>query len=473
MKTRWNVYQTAIFANVAEGEGHTVVQARAGTGKTTTIVEALKHIPKGLGALLVAFNKKIATELQSRAPAGVQVSTLHSFGFSAVKSAFGNKLRVDQGKVADLVKARVGDKKELFEYRSALVKAIGLAKGTLASSNDDVLEIVDMFDLDVADSDRVNFCDDVFAILKTCKTAPIKSLDFDDMIWLPVALGLRVQRFDRVFIDETQDLNACQIKLALAACKDGGRICAVGDDRQAIYGFRGADADAMARVIDGLSAKVLPLSVTYRCATKIVDLAKAIVPDYEAAPGAVEGIVESVSLETMKKDARVGDFILSRSNAPLVGLCLSFLVRGIPATVTGRDVGAGLLSLIDKSKTSTVADLTTWIEEWLSNEQTRLEKKKGGETMIEAAQDKANCVHTLCEGARSVAEVRAKIETLFSDFDDARRIVLSTTHKAKGLERDRAWILADTYKPGRSREESNLFYVATTRARLELYLAKA
>lgn len=467
---RWNVYQTAIFRDVAEGEGHTVVQARAGTGKTTTIVEAFSHVPKGLSVLMVAFNKKIAEELQRRAPAGVHVSTLHSYGFSAIRSAFGSKVRVDNAKVPAMVRALVGDRRELAEYRTALAKVVGLAKGTLADTDDAILDLVDAYDIDLADADRKNVCADAFTILAKCKAAPVASIDFDDMVWLPVVLGLRVQRFDRVFVDETQDLNASQIKLALAACKDGGRICAVGDDRQAIYGFRGADADAMARVIEGLSAKVLPLSVTYRCASSIVDLAKNIVADYEAAPNAPYGIVDGASLETMKKNARPGDFILSRANAPLVGLCLAFLLKGVPATVAGRDVGAGLVALIDKSRAATVADLTAWVEEWLAAEQARLEKKKGADALIEAAQDKAACLHALCEGTRSVAEVRAKIETLFSDTDDARRVVLSTTHKAKGLERDRAWILSSTYKPTRSREEANLYYVAVTRAKAELYL---
>lgn len=66
-------------------------------------------------------------------------------------------------------------------------------------------------------------------------------------------------------------------------------------------------------------------------------------------------------------------------------------------------------------------------------------------------------------------EIKDKIDGLFSDTDAANRIMLSTTHKAKGLERDRVWILMDTYRPKKSTEEANLYYVAVTRARKSLF----
>ena len=77
--SQWSSYQEAIFKNIAEGKGHTVVKARAGSGKTTTIMEALNHIPPHVRreqVALFAFNKEIAETLKSKAPAGVKVSTL-------------------------------------------------------------------------------------------------------------------------------------------------------------------------------------------------------------------------------------------------------------------------------------------------------------------------------------------------------------------------------------------------------------
>ena len=68
----WSAYQLAIFRNIAEGKGHACVTATAGSGKTTVLVEGFRHVPKGCTVLMCAFNKSIAQELQSRAPAGVR-----------------------------------------------------------------------------------------------------------------------------------------------------------------------------------------------------------------------------------------------------------------------------------------------------------------------------------------------------------------------------------------------------------------
>lgn len=461
----WSVYQEAVFANVREGTGHTVVLARAGSGKTTTIVEAMRHVPSGCSVLMVAFNKAIATELQSRAPAGVTVSTLHSYGYAAIRSAFGN-VRLNDRKVETLVKARLGEETETREYRQAVIKAVGLAKGTLAEEKADIGNMIDSFGLEVDDGEREGFCTDVIAILDACKLNT-KEIDFDDMVWFPVVFGLRVRRYDRVFVDETQDLNLCQIELALAACAEGGRICAVGDDRQAIYGFRGADARAVPRVINSLSATVLPLSVTYRCARAIVEVAREIVPDLEAAPNATEGEVLDCNTNEMKRDAKPGDFVLSRSNAPLIATCLAFLKAGKPATVAGRDIGAGLRALIEKSKARSVPALAAWLERWVDREIARV-TKRNPDADTSAITDKAECIHALSEGAASVGEIVARIESLFSDRDPSEMILCATTHKAKGLERERVWMLADTYKAGRSVEEANLYYVAVTRAKRTL-----
>lgn len=458
----WSIFQRAIFADVAEGEGHVLVRARAGTGKTTTIVEALRHVPAGKSALLVAFNKSIAQELERRAPPGVQVRTLHSFGFSALRSAF--RTRLDDGKVERIARGLFDESSLRGGVLGNLAKLVSRAKAVLARDELDLDVLVDDLGLDVPDMQRPDFIDRAAEILAACYR-DTTSCDFDDMIWLAVRHGVRVPTFDHVFIDETQDLNASQIELALRAVKRGGRVVAVGDDRQAIYGFRGADAQAVERIVERLSARVLPLSITYRCAKKIVDLAKAIVPDYEAAPTAPDGVVRTVTEIALRDEAAPGDFVISRKNAPLIGLCLGYLAAGKPATIAGRDVGAGLLALVDRSKATEVRELLVFVDDWRRTEADRLAARGRDPQAIE---DRADCVAALADGAADVAEVRARIAALFTDKDDSQRIVCTTTHKAKGLERNRAWILADTFTQGGHTEEDNLWYVAITRAKSEL-----
>jgi superfamily I DNA/RNA helicase len=431
-------------------------------------------VPQGLTTLVCAFNKSIETELASRVKAAglaVEVKTLHSYGFSAVRRAFGS--RVNEYKTRDILLQLVpGDDKR--ERRDEMRRCVSLCKGNLVENGD--LDAVDGICIDYGiDSgekpeDRIAFCKIILEAMDISARFT-REIDFDDMVWLPVALGLNVWQFDRVFVDETQDLNAAQIELMLKACKDGGRICVVGDDRQAIYSFRGADSSAIPNLTRRLDAKVLPLSITYRCARKIVELAAQTVPDFEAAPGAIDGEIVDVTEDAIVSGAKAGDFILSRTNAPLVKHCLALLANGTAAAIQGRDVSAQLLKVVKKSKAKTIPDLAEWLVGWRKRECERMTRKDPDADTTRIT-DIADCIDALCEGETSIASVTAKIQALFSDTDETRRVTLSSTHKAKGLERDRAWVLADTYRPTRGTEEANLWYVAVTRAKSVLFLVR-
>ena len=443
---------------------------------------------------MVAFNKSIATELASRAPKGVDVKTLHGYGLSSITKKWG-KCDINAQRVDNLIRARVGNDDETFDLRKSLSKIISLAKGCLAHTKEDVDSLIDAFGVETGEteSDREAFIADVLVVLEWCKnpytqaeatrnwnakwnvfqsTKPM--ISFGDMIFLPVVHDLKVWQYDRVFIDETQDLNQAQIKLALKACKKGGRICAVGDKFQAIYSFRGADSAAIDNVTRELGAKVLPLSVTYRCAKSIVAIAKEFVPDLEAAPEAKEGTVSYIDEKQMLKEVKAGDFILSRSNAPLIGYCLRLIREGKRANIQGRDIGATLASFVKKSKCKTIPALITYTEAWRAKEIARL-LKKIPPADTQSVDDKADTILALAEGVKGIDSLLKSIEDLFSDDDNANKIVLSTTHKAKGLERDRVFALRDTYMRSRrdqavAQEEINLWYVCTTRAREHLFI---
>jgi DNA helicase-2/ATP-dependent DNA helicase PcrA len=464
----WSTYQLAVFANVATGTGHTVVNAVAGSGKTTTIEEATNHIPKGLSTLFVAFNKAIAVELGRRLQGRpVEVSTLHSYGLKCITANLG-RLRIDGHRVDSFCSAIHGTDSKTWDLRRDLAKTVSLAKGALASDEEQIDAIIDAFEIETAQNGaRAGFIKDVLKILEQCTSTEDGRIDFDDMIWLPLVLDLKQRKFDRVMVDETQDLNPAQIELTLRACKEGGRILAVGDPRQAIYRFRGADERAFDNVKERLSATELPLSVCYRCCAAVIREAQELVPTIEAAPGAEEGEVRTSSFKEMKKGAGPGDFVLSRTNAPLVSLCMYFIAEGRKAAIQGRDIGASLAVLVKKSKAKNVEALRSYVEGWCEKECSRLAAKRRDTQAIE---DKAACILALSEGSETVKDVLDRIESLFSDTADESRIVLSTTHKAKGLERDRVWMLSATYMKRPGIEESCLYYVAVTRAKRVLVL---
>lgn len=468
-KRDWSKYQKDIFKDINGGKDHTVVIARAGSGKTSTIVEGFKYLPRGKKTLMVAFNKSIADELKQRAPSYVDVMTLHSLGFRAIKQSFGNVV-LENDKARTLTGTVIGDDYELWELNQSICKCVSLCKGFLVDAPARIEDLIDKFGIEVFDLTREQFIKHVIKVLGLCKATKMV-VDFDDMIWFPFVYRLNVGKFDVVFVDEAQDLNAAQMAMVLSANKPDGRIIAVGDPAQSIYQFRGADSEAIPNFIEKLKAKTLPLSVTYRCPKKIVKVAQEVVPDIECPDTADNGIVEDISTTELLKKVKPGDFILSRTNAPLIKYCMALLRSGVPANIQGRDVGANLQYFIKKSKAKTINSFIEYVNEWKEQEIKRLMKEKKDTT---ATIDKAECLLNLCEGNLTIKDLKETIEKLFDDVDDNNKVILSTTHKAKGLERDRVFVLANTYRygPGVTGEEANLWYVAVTRAKKELYLVR-
>jgi superfamily I DNA/RNA helicase len=469
-KRNWSKFQKDIFRDINSGVGHTVVIARAGSGKTSTIVEGFKYLPKGKKTLMVAFNKAIAEELKQRAPSYVDVMTLHSLGFRAIKLAFGADVILENDKCSELIKTLIGDDYDMWEVNQSIAKCVSLCKGFLVDTPTRIGDLIDKFGIEIFDYSREKFIELVIKTLGLCK-AKKNVIDFDDMIWFPFVYRLNVGKFDVVFVDEAQDLNAAQMAMVLSANKMDGRIIAVGDPAQSIYQFRGADSEAMPNFVTKLNAKTLPLSVTYRCPKKVVALAQEVVPDIEAADGAPDGLVEEVPAEQILKLVQAGDFVLSRTNAPLIKHCMALLRAGIPANIQGRDVGSNLQYFIKKSKAKTIVQFIAYVNAWREQEVKRLlgEKKDPIATV-----DKAECLLNLCEGTLTIKGLKETIEKLFNDTDDHAKVIFSTTHKAKGLERNRVFILTSTYRygPGVEGEEANLWYVAVTRSKNELYLVK-
>lgn len=468
-KRNWSKYQKDIFRDINGGKGHTVVIARAGSGKTSTIVEGFKYLPKGKKTLMVAFNKSIAEELKQRAPSYVDVMTLHSLGFRAIKQSFGADVILENDKTHMLISTLIGDDRDMWEVNQSIAKCVSLCKGFLVDTSAKIGDLIDKFGIEIFDYSREKFIELVIKTLGLCK-AKKNVVDFDDMIWFPFVYRLNVGKFDVVFVDEAQDLNQAQIAMVLSACKMDGRIIAVGDPAQSIYQFRGADSEAIPNFINKLGAKTLPLSVTYRCPKKVVALAQEIVPDIEAAEDARDGVVEDVPAEQILKLVQPGDFVLSRTNAPLIKHCMALLRAGIPANIQGRDIGANLHYFIKKSKAKTIDAFTAYVTAWREQEVKRLmaEKKDPIATI-----DKAECLLNLCEGTLTIKDLKETIDKLFNDVDDSSKVIFSTTHKAKGLERDRVYVLANTYRKGSGvQEEDNLWYVAVTRSKKELYLVR-
>lgn len=500
---------------------HVEVRALAGTGKTTTVISGVmkvKGVDPGIKPSdqqaevwkqlsigksdtirLSAFNSSITDELKERVAAcgldrrGVEARGVHSLGLQAVTKAFGRLSASDWADRDQVAEVLGGNWKDLLRMRGMAdlmqtsAKLVSLCKQTMSEPSPDNLEdLIGHYDLDF-DGDFGRLCETVEGTLERCLN-PKGRISFDDMIWLPLVKGLSVPKVDIQIIDEAQDLNRMQQELVYLA---GRRIIFVGDPHQAIYGFAGADSESMPRMKQYLEGCVtLPLTVTRRCGKSIVEEARQIVPEFEAHESNPLGEVRTAKYPTQPggielpwdksylAGVRGGDRLICRVNAPLVSQCFRLLKAGIPATILGRDIGQGLISLIEKSKADTVGMLRGWLDEWLDMETAKEQaKKRPSEDRVINLQDRHACLACFCEGAETVNVVKQKIEDLFTDRKDRIGVQLSTIHKAKGLEADRVFFL----QPERAKcphpmaktawqqeQEWNLRYVAITRAKKEL-----
>jgi superfamily I DNA/RNA helicase len=357
----------------------------------------------------------------------------------------------------------LGITRELADkYENRICKCISLMKNTLVQNEEDIISLCLDYEINMQEEEEEVFASIAWHIYqKSMKITNI--IDFDDMIWLPVIKKLNIQKFDIIYCDECQDLNNTQMALIAMAMKATTRFFAVGDDRQAIYGFRGASSGAMNVLKARFDMKVLSLPVTYRCPVKVVEMAKKIVPDYQAGENNPEGDIQEDKFNNLPNSANAGDFILSRTNAPLVKLAFRFFPVGKKAIVKGRDFGTNLINIVKDYK-GDISAFLDWISNWEKKEVEKL-LKRNPKASPDLIADKAECLKAISEDATSIKEIIAKIENLFADDLPSNVITLSTVHKAKGLETDKVFYLKDTFCKYQTEEEFNMLYVAITRAK--------
>lgn len=475
--------QVAIFEEFRHGTGHLVLDARAGTGKTTTILEGIELAPESR-IVMCAFNKVIAEELKTRLRnPRASARTLHSLGNGIVLSHW-NRVTVDDRRGQRLASKAIGVKNPPREIPILVKNTAAIGKNVAPFATVEQLrDLAVEFDF-VPENKDLMAGEEPWTVEQVASAAHKAmelaterdgTIDFDDMVWLPVRMGWARPQFDLVVIDECQDMNATQIQLARMVCNARGRIVVVGDPHQAIYGFRGADSSSMARLEKELSAKRLGLTTTYRCPQKVVALAQRYVPDFHAAPSAPEGIVRDSSTEKLLDETRPGDFVLSRTNAPLARICLKLLRHGKKAIIRGRDVGRGLLKIIEKLEARDIPELMKLLGAWETSTVKTLEAQDAPDSKIDFVHDQADTIRDLSVGLASIAELRARLESLFSDNNIGSAIICSTVHKAKGLESERVFILEKTLFPGgrtSDQEEQNIAYVAITRSKNELVMVQ-
>jgi DNA helicase-2/ATP-dependent DNA helicase PcrA len=473
--------QENFWSALVDGSGDLILNARAGTGKTTTCLEGMHRLHESTRGskpriTYCCFNKSIALEFQRKTPKGVEVGTMHSLGLKGLQRC--HPLMIEKNKSYMMLDS-LGHENLPRYTRRAVCTLVSLAKNhgmiprpDLRSSIIDKLwGLIEDFDIETygKHGQIASLAYDVLV-----KSAAITTvIDFDDMLWLPVVMSLNFPASDYLFIDEAQDLNPLQHTM-VGLLNPEGRTIVVGDPAQSIYAFRGADVGGMAKLSEILHAEEFPLNVTWRCPRSHVRLAQDIVPDLQAAPNAIEGTIDHTNdLTAVLDHSHAGDLVLCRANAPLLKACLEMIASGRKATMRGRSIGDNLKLLARRMTAGTIPEYIGEVSRWRSKELARLSEKEGSEQSIEEAEDRSACLESIAISCQSPSEISGQIDFLFTDGSHDDKVVFSSIHRAKGSEADHVVLIEKPYAPPqRNRrppawewsQRSNLAYVSQTRA---------
>lgn len=486
-------YQDKIFNNVENGCGNMVINAAAGASKTTTIVNCISLIPEKKRVLFVAFNKEIVEVIKKKITVtkNINVKTFHSTGYCILLE---NKVingvdQINEFKYKNYIKGNIKTLSKMYQGmtasdRNKLVRNVmdltDYCRYYLAFKEKDVKKIADKYSL-VLIGDEANV---VLDVLKWGKSN-YETIDFTDMIWLPSVLNLTTRKYlyNWVLIDEGQDTSIAEQKLIEKCFKRGTRFIVVCDTFQQINVWCGSTEDAIDNFIKQKNTKQYRLPISYRCPKKIVEKAKQYSDNIIAKDDAIEG---EVNYNVSKYEPENGDMVLCRNTAPLIDLYMKYIRVNKKSYLKGFDNVRDEYTSLIESTGAKIIDRNCLFDDGLFPKLYRMLVDT-----VKSVSEKNNldfkdsCMHptvltlydhilgirTLSEGLKTTSELLDKLNVIFSgDAKDA--ILLSTVHKAKGLEADNVFILIPSLLPSKRavkewevKSEKNLVYVAITRAK--------
>ncbi len=478
-------YQVAIFDTYRDTKKNIFVSAGPGSGKSYTILKMVKMTPFFVKKLVSAFNKSVADELKNKVPMGTDVGTIHSIGYGVLRKNVYRRYKLNDIKTWVLAKKVVKNhfkddkngKKKYSAYLHSIANLYNLYRLNLAEASEaSLMKLAIEYSVDFDDQ----LIGDTLKVIDYLNDYNLRShdgdfmIDFTDMLWLPFTMveAGSYPKYDVLFIDEVQDLNPLQREMLLRVIKKNGRFVAVGDERQAIYSFMGSNLKSFEKFKSMPNTEVLPLSVSYRCGSNIIEAANKIFPGLEAFGSNPKGIIRTGLISEIEAD----DMVICRNNLPLIELFLNLSGMGKKSQIVGRDFGKNLINLIDK-----VDDYTDF-DRLLHGKATDLMSKGiqapySNKSFVDL-KEKIDILRLLMKRyGYGLEETKSLLKTLFSDVKQDNIITLLTGHKSKGLESRRVFWLFPELIPSQYAntelemyQEQCLKYVIITRAQEELII---
>lgn len=486
-------YQNRIFNFVIHDVGNAVIKARAGSGKTATLITAMKLIPSSKKCLFLAFNRTVKEEIAAKLKdyPNCEVKTVHGLGVDIIANHFHTQLTVDDNKyrsylnknLSTLSTAQLPPTKPqaLTDYCDNIIQLLEFSRLNLVQSVRGITRIAETYSIPI-NYDEANV---VLSLMKWGKDNT-ETIDYTDMVWLPNELVMNPwgNKYDWIFNDEAQDYSVAYVKLFLKCFKRGTRFVSCGDEFQSINQFAGASETAFQEMCDHPNTHVFNLPISYRCDSNIIKEANQFVPDIVARPDAGVGLIK---YKSSLSDIKDNDMVLCRTNAPLFRLYTKLIKNNIPCYIKGKDDDKETLLRVVKKfsvgeelgKSLDVDGLFPRLYNRMIEERNRLVENgldipgAINSQPVQARYDTIASLMTIASDCDTVSCLVNKIENIYNG--DKNGVCLSTIHKAKGLEADNVHILCRSTMPQKSaktpselQQERNLIYVAITRAKHKL-----
>ena len=431
-----------------------MLEAVAGSGKSFTLLDFMQNAP---GARWT-------------------IATMNSIGHRAWARKTGRRLAVSKDKNYSVVcdetlgiPSRLrGDILRLM----AICKNAGILPKEFESSNRPLVENTPDLLEDAAFMYGTEFSDEIYACtMKALKLSITMAfagkIDFDDQLYMSVCFKAPFEKYNIVVVDEAQDLSGIQHVMCEKLLLPNGVIYGAGDRNQAIYAFRGALSSSIPTMIQNFGMDPMPLTVSFRCPKAVVRSAKTEVPYIESAANAPEG---DVIYHDELPLAKIPGCVICRNTAPLLSVALKLIGAGIGATVLGRDIGKTLERYVKKLFPEPVP-ITRFREELHLHTLAEIQKRPSRE---ESLKDRESALIAVSYAAKDSDQVQRVLARLYAA--ESASVVLSTIHKAKGLEWDEVLFLDRHLIPScyaeqdwQLQQESNLVYVGKTRAKKILH----
>lgn len=457
--------QLAIVEAARSSEDNLLISALAGAAKTSTLVLIAEALPDK-EILCLAFNKKIAVEMQSRLPDNCKAMTLNALGHRTWGDAIGKRLRISTDKTYKLMSEVIeeqarSDKTDLYENMAELMRLVGFGKacgyiptGTYERGKRlmDDGEFFAHIEQKLSGLER-----DVIreVTLRSLKLAFEGTCDFDDQILMPTIFQGAFPLSKLTLVDEAQDLSALN-HATLRKLVGKRRLIAVGDSNQAIYGFRGAHEESMSLLREQFSMREKKLTISFRCPIAVTKHVHWRAPDMRWPEWAKPGSVSSLD-EWQASDIAEDGVILCRNNAPLFGIAIRLLKNGRTAELDGKDIVNAITKVMRKLGGSDLSQqrVLDGIAAWEEGEKQKTKPRAHGRIA-----DRAECMRIFARQGETLGDALAYAQHIMSLHSPLK---LMTGHKSKGLEFHNVYFL-DQHLIGKEEQEPNLRYVMATRA---------